>query len=57
MPFDLGDDPARLRPGPGLISEIRIVTPHLLPKEPNGSKIGSYLGNVGYIRTTLENKK
>src|ERR1700737_1018217 len=30
MPFDLGDDPARLRPASGLIGEIRVGTPHLV---------------------------
>ena len=36
MPFNLGDDPARLRPGPGLITEIRIVTPHFVGGRPTG---------------------
>src|SRR5437660_8703425 len=30
MPFDLGDDPTRLRPASGLIGEICIGTPHFV---------------------------
>jgi hypothetical protein len=35
MPFDLGDDPARLRPASGLIGEIGVGAPHLVWRAPD----------------------
>jgi hypothetical protein len=35
MPFDLGDDPARLRPAPGLIGEIGVISPDFVWRSSN----------------------
>jgi hypothetical protein len=37
-PFNLGDDPARLRPASGLIGEICIGTPHFVRRPPNRAR-------------------
>jgi hypothetical protein len=38
MPFDLGDDAARPRPGPRLIGKICIGTPHFVRRSPNRAR-------------------
>jgi hypothetical protein len=38
MPFNLGDDPARLRPASGLIGEMCIGAPYFVRRPPNGAR-------------------
>jgi hypothetical protein len=37
MPLDLGDDPTWLRPGSGLISKVRVGTPHFVRRTADGA--------------------
>jgi len=38
MPLDLGDDPTRLRPGSGLMGEVRIGTAHFVRRSPHRAR-------------------
>ena len=38
MPFDLGDDTARFRPGSGLIDEVRVEAAHLVRRTPDRAR-------------------
>ena len=38
MPFDLGDDATRPRPGSGLIGEVRIGTAHFVRRTPDRAR-------------------
>ena len=38
MPFNLGDDPARLRPASGLIGETCLGRPHFVRRPLNGAR-------------------